>query len=190
MGRALLGTVHVCDEAGADRPAGKAGVVYFARDEPVFSYHNDPEKTARARHPDHPEWSTTGDMGYLDEDGFLFLTERTDFMIISGGVNIYPQEIEGALALHPRVLDVAVIGVPDPEMGESVKAVVQTPPGVAGTPELADELRAHLRERIAGYKVPRSFDFVGELPRTPSGKLLKHRLRRRYTEPAAAPAEP
>ncbi|WP_017583641.1 AMP-binding enzyme [Nocardiopsis valliformis] len=95
-------------------------------------------------------------------------------------MNIYPQEIEGSLALHPRVLDVAVIGVPDPEMGESVKAVVQTPDGVVGDDELADELQAYLRERIAGYKVPRSFDFVDELPRTPSGKLLKHQLRRRY----------
>ena len=184
VGRALLGEVHVCDELGTDLPSGQVGVVYFARDEPAFSYHNDPAKTARAQHPDHPEWTTTGDMGYLDQDGFLFLTERTDFMIISGGVNIYPQEIEGSLALHPKVLDVAVIGVPDPEMGECVKAVVQTPEGVPGTPELADQLRAQLRERIAGYKVPRSFDFVDELPRTPSGKLLKHQLRRRYTEPA------
>ncbi|GAB3699071.1 acyl-CoA synthetase [Nocardiopsis oceani] len=185
VGRSLLGDVHVCDELGAELPVGEVGVVYFARDEPAFSYHNAPEKTARAQHPDHPDWTTTGDMGYLDGDGYLFLTDRTDFMIISGGVNIYPQEIEGSLALHPRVLDVAVIGVPDPEMGESVKAVVQTPPGVAGDPELAAELSSHLRERIAGYKVPRSFDFVDELPRTPSGKLLKHQLRKRYTAPEA-----
>ena len=183
VGRAGLGVLRICDESGAELPAGETGIVYFEREEPAFFYHNDEAKTAEARHPQHANWLTTGDIGYLDSDGFLFLTDRKAFMIISGGVNIYPQEIENALALHPKVYDVAVIGVPDPEMGESVLAVVQPAPGVldAGQePALASELRDYLRERIAHYKVPRAFEFTGELPRTPTGKLVKGKLRERY----------
>jgi fatty-acyl-CoA synthase len=180
VGRAGLGTIRVCGDDGAELPTGEIGTVYFERDEIPFAYHNDPAKTAEAVHPEHPTWTTTGDIGYMDEEGYLFLTDRKAFMIISGGVNIYPQEVEDALALHPRILDVAVIGVPDEEMGESVKAVVQPAPGVEPGPELAAELRDYLRERIAHYKVPKSFDFADDLPRTPTGKLVKGKLRQRY----------
>lgn len=180
VGVPLLGTVHICGEDGAEFPVGEVGTIYFEREDREFGYHNDPEKTEQARHPEHPSWTTTGDVGYVDDEGFLFLTDRKAFMIISGGVNIYPQEVEDCLALHPKVFDVAVIGVSDEEMGESVKAVVQPAPGVAAGQELAEELRTYLRERIAHFKVPRSFDFVTELPRTPTGKLLKRKLRERY----------
>jgi long-chain acyl-CoA synthetase len=181
VGRAGLGTLHICREDGREVAAGEIGLVYFERDKVPFTYHNDPDKTRESQHPDHPAWTTTGDIGYLDEDGYLFLTDRRAFTIISGGVNIYPQEIENVLALHPKVFDIAVIGVPDPEMGESVKAVVQAAPGVAAGPETGAELLAFLRERIAHYKVPRSVDFVDALPRTATGKLQKGKLRAQYT---------
>ncbi|MGV9719277.1 acyl-CoA synthetase [Nocardia beijingensis] len=180
VGTAGLGTIRVCGDDGAELPIGEIGTIYFEREAAPFAYHNDPAKTADAVHPDHPNWTTTGDIGYVDEDGYLFLTDRKAFMIISGGVNIYPQEVEDALALHPKVFDVAVIGVPDEEMGESVKAVVQPAPGAEPGPELAAELRDYLRDRIAHYKVPRSFDFADDLPRTPTGKLVKGKLRQRY----------
>ena len=185
VGRALLGVVHVCGDDGQELPAGEVGLIYFERDAFPFTYHNDPDKTSAAAHTGHPTWATTGDVGYVDEDGFLFLTDRKSFMIISGGVNIYPQEIENALALHPAVLDLAVIGIPDPEMGEQVKAVVQPSPDAVPGPELEAELLQFLRDRIAGYKVPRSIDFSTDLPRTETGKLQKHKLRDRYTAPAA-----
>ncbi|ANZ23546.1 MULTISPECIES: acyl-CoA synthetase [Rhodococcus] len=168
---------HICAEDGTELPHGQIGLIYFERPGYSFEYHNDPEKTAESRNPLHPTWATTGDIGYLDEDDYLFLTDRAKFTIISGGVNIYPQEIENALALHPKVFDVAVIGVPDAEMGESVKAVVQPAAGVAGDDALAAELIAYCRDRIAGYKCPRSVDFVDALPRTPTGKLVKGALR-------------
>ncbi len=180
VGPAGLGTLHVCAEDGTELPAGDIGLVYFEREIVPFTYHNDPAKTREAQHPDHPTWTTTGDIGYLDDDGYLFLTDRRAFTIISGGVNIYPQEIENVLALHPKVFDIAVIGVPDPEMGEQVKAVVQPAPGVAPGPELADELLAFVRDRIAHYKTPRSLDFVTQLPRTATGKLQKGKLRAQY----------
>ncbi|WP_280495854.1 acyl-CoA synthetase [Nocardia asiatica] len=180
VGKGGLGTIRVCGDDGAELSVGEIGTVYFERDEVPFAYHNDPAKTAEAVHPGHPTWTTTGDIGYVDEEGYLFLTDRKAFMIISGGVNIYPQEVEDALALHPKVLDVAVIGVPDAEMGESVKAVVQATPGAEPGPALAAELRDYLRDRIAHYKVPRSFDFADDLPRTPTGKLVKGKLRQRY----------
>ncbi|WP_280459973.1 acyl-CoA synthetase [Nocardia carnea] len=180
VGPAGLGAVRICGDDGAELPAGEIGTIYFEREEVPFTYHNDAAKTEQAIHPQHPTWTTTGDIGYIDEDGYLFLTDRKAFMIISGGVNIYPQEIEDALALHPKVLDVAVIGVPDEEMGESVKAVVQPAPGAEPGPGLAAELRDYLRARIAGYKVPRTVDFADELPRTPTGKLVKGKLRAQY----------
>ncbi|WP_448415266.1 AMP-binding protein [Mycolicibacterium sp. XJ1819] len=168
-------------------PAGQIGTVYFEREVVPFEYHNDPDRTAETRHPDHPTWTTSGDIGYLDEDGYLYLTDRKSFTIISGGVNIYPQEIENALALHPAVFDVAVIGVPDDEMGESVVAVVHPASKAdrATNDELAATLDSFLRERIAHYKVPRRYEFDDDLPRTPTGKLVKGRLRERY---AAAPS--
>ena len=180
VGKAALGLIHVCGADGGELAPGEIGTIYFEREEMPFAYHNDPDKTTEAIHPQHPTWSTTGDIGYVDDEGFLFLTDRKAFMIISGGVNIYPQEVEDALALHPKVFDSAVIGIPDAEMGESVQAVIQPAPGVTGSPELADELRTFLRDRIAHYKVPRGVDFVDELPRTPTGKLVKGKLRDRY----------
>lgn len=176
VGRALIGVAHICGEDGRELAPGEIGTIYFERDELPFAYHNDPEKTAAAQHPHHPTWTTTGDIGYLDEDGYLYLTGRKAFTIISGGVNIYPQEIEDALTMHPKVFDVAVIGVPDDEMGESVTAVVQPAQPADDEEDLARELTDYLRSRIAGYKVPRSFRFVRQLPRTPVGKVVKHQL--------------
>jgi long-chain acyl-CoA synthetase len=182
VGKAALGVVHICDDDGTELPPGEVGTIYFERDMAPFEYHNDPEKTAASRHPAHDNWCTVGDVGYADEDGYLFLTDRKGFMIISGGVNIYPQEIENVLALHPNIYDVAVIGVPDPEMGEQVKAVVQLRPGTTPSDELADAIIAYVRDRIAHYKAPRTVDFVDELPRTATGKLVKRTLKDRYRE--------
>jgi len=178
-----FGDVRICDPDDEDQPElplGQPGLIYFAREELPFSYHNDAEKTRKAQHPHNSGWGTTGDLGYLDDEGFLYLTDRQAFMIISGGVNIYPQEIENALTMHPKVADVAVIGVPDPEMGESVKAVVELMPGVEPDPDVEREMIDYLRERIAGFKVPRSIDFVDSLPRTPTGKLMKRVLKDKY----------
>ncbi|GEL21614.1 putative acyl-CoA ligase [Pseudonocardia sulfidoxydans NBRC 16205] len=181
VGRSRLGVVRVCDDAGDEVPVGDTGLVYFEREVLPFSYHKDTGKTAEAQNPKHPNWGTNGDIGHVDADGYLYLTDRRAFTIISGGVNVYPQEIEDALALHPAVLDVAVIGVPDDDLGERVTAVVRAAPGAVPGPELAEELRAFLRSRISHRKVPRVVDFVDELPRTETGKLRKHLLRARYT---------
>jgi long-chain acyl-CoA synthetase len=172
--------LHICAEDGGELPTGEVGLVYFERDKLPFTYHNDPDKTKAAQHPEHPNWTTTGDLGYVDSEGFLFLTDRKAFTIISGGVNIYPQEIEDVLTLHPKVFDIAVIGVPDPEMGEQVKAVVQPAPGVEAGPALEQELLSYVRERIAHYKAPKSVDFVTSLPRTATGKLQKRKIRDHY----------
>ncbi|MBS9533555.1 acyl-CoA synthetase [Mycobacterium sp. M1] len=180
VGRCVLGVLRVCDDDGVEIPTGEIGTVYFEREIIPFEYHNDPQRTAQTRHRDHPTWTTNGDVGYVDADGYLYLTDRKSFMIISGGVNIYPQEIENALALHPAVLDVAVIGVPDEEMGEAVVAVVHPADSAGSTDELATTLDGFLRERIAHYKVPRRYEFTTDLPRTPTGKLIKGRLRERY----------
>ncbi|MBB3890424.1 fatty-acyl-CoA synthase [Phenylobacterium haematophilum] len=180
VGRAALGVLHICDEDGNELPVGETGLVYFEREAPTFEYHNDPAKTASARHPKHPNWNALGDVGYLDEDGYLYLTDRKAFMIISGGVNIYPQAIEDALVTHPKVADVAVFGVPDPEMGEAVKAVIEPAPGQAPSDDLAAELMTYARERLAHYMAPRSIDFIQEMPRLPTGKLYKRILRDAY----------
>jgi len=180
VGRPVLGTLRICADDGTELPAGEIGGVYFERDEIPFAYHNDPEKTRAAQHPRHPAWTTLGDIGYLDEDGFLFLTDRRAFMIISGGVNIYPQETENVLALHPAVHDVAVIGVPDPEMGESVAAFIQPAAGAIPGPELAQEIVTFVKSKIAGFKAPKVIRFVEDLPRTESGKLMKSELKARY----------
>jgi len=180
VGKPVLGTIHICDETGAELPNGEPGLVYFELPQRPFEYHGDAAKTRKAEHPAHSNWTALGDVGYVDDEGYLYLTDRATFMIISGGVNIYPQEIEDVLILHPGVADVAVIGVPNEEFGEEVKAVVQAAdPSTAG-PELAERLLAYAREHLAAYKVPRSIDFEDQLPRLPTGKLYKRLLRDRY----------
>jgi fatty-acyl-CoA synthase len=174
-----LGECHIVGEDGSDLPAGEAGIVYFAGGQP-FEYHNDPDKTSSVTND--RGWRTLGDIGYLDDDGYLYLTDRQAHMIISGGVNIYPQEAENVLSSHPAVTDVAVIGVPDAEMGEAVKAVVQATDAAAAGAELEAELLEYCRSELATYKCPRSIDFVEELPRDPNGKLYKRRLREQYWE--------
>ncbi|MEY2973865.1 MAG: hypothetical protein RIR49_285 [Actinomycetota bacterium] len=178
VGRPLTGAVHITDDEGIELPPGEAGRVWFETDM-VFEYHNDPVKTAGAFND--RGWNTLGDIGYLDEDGYLFLTDRASHMIISGGVNIYPQEVESALTLHPWVSDIAVIGVPNEDLGEEVKAVVVTTADAPADPaEVERGLIAYARERIAHYKCPVSVDVVDDLPRLPTGKLLKRQLRDRY----------
>ncbi len=180
VGRAGLGILHICDETGAEMPAGRAGLVYFERDVMPFAYHKDEGRTRAAQHPAHPNWSTLGDIGYVDEDGYLFLTDRKAFMIISGGVNIYPQEIEDVFIAHPKVRDVAVFGLPDAEMGERVVAVIEPMQGAEPGAALADELLDHAARHLARYKLPKAIDFTAELPRLPTGKLYKKALRDEY----------
>jgi acyl-CoA synthetase (AMP-forming)/AMP-acid ligase II len=179
VGKAIWGELHICNEAGDEVPVGQEGQVYFGGTPPP-NYHNDPEKNASALNPKHADWSSLGDVGKLDEDGFLYLTDRKAFMIISGGVNIYPQEAENILITHPKVADVAVIGVPDEEFGESVKAIVQPMPGTQPSDELAAELLEFCRGELSKIKCPKSIDFDLELPRHPTGKLYKRLIRDRY----------
>ena len=179
VGRPLIGEPHILDDEGRELAQGETGTVYFANG-PAFEYHNDPDKTEGSRSPQG--WTTLGDVGYLDTDGYLYLTDRKHFMIISGGVNIYPQEIENLLVTHPKVADVAVIGVPSEEFGEEVKAVVQPLDMSDAGPGLASELIEYCRANLSHIKCPRSVDFEAELPRHPTGKLYKHLLRDRYWE--------
>jgi len=181
VGRAQLGIIHICNDDGIELPAGESGLVYF-QDGPKFEYMNDPEKTRNSRHPLCPSWSTIGDVGYLDVDGYLFLTDRKSFMIISGGVNIYPQEVENLLGGHPLIADVAVIGVPDLDMGEVVKAVVQPVSWTDATPAFAAEIMNYCRKHLSSIKCPRSVDFEREMPRHDNGKLYKRLIRDRYWE--------
>jgi long-chain acyl-CoA synthetase len=184
VGRAVVGKVRILDDFDQELPPGQIGTVYFA-EAPVFSYHNDPEKTKRAYNT--RGWSTLGDVGYLDAEGFLYLTDRKSYMIISGGVNIYPQETEDVLITHPEIADVAVFGVPNEEMGEEVKAVVQPHDMRRAGKALEAELIVFCRKHLSPIKCPRSIDFEAELPRTPTGKLVKRHLRDRYWPKAAAP---
>jgi len=179
VGRALLGEIRILDDEGRLLPAGETGTIYFANG-PAFEYHNDPKKTAASR--SREGWSTLGDVGHLDAEGYLYLTDRKDFMIISGGVNVYPQEVENLLVTHPRVADVAVIGVPNEDLGEEVKAVVQPTDWDCAGAALAEELIAYCREHLSHIKCPRSIDFDRQLPRHPTGKLYKRVLRERYRE--------
>jgi len=182
VGRALSGILHICDENGDEVPAGTEGQVFFESTEGMvqFEYHNDPQKTADSRNKHG--WSSLGDVGYMDTDGYLFLTDRKSFMIISGGVNIYPQEIENLLVTHPKVADAAVIGAPDPDMGERVVAVVQPLDMAQAGPELAAELTDYLSGQLSRVKMPRQIDFRETLPRELTGKLYKRLLRDEYKE--------
>jgi long-chain acyl-CoA synthetase len=185
VGRAVVGKIKILDENDEEVPTGEVGTVYFA-DAPEFAYHNDPEKTKRAYNS--RGWSTLGDVGYVDNDGYLYLTDRKSYMIISGGVNIYPQETEDVLITHPDVADVAVFGVPNEEMGEEVKAVVQPHDMAKVGKELEAQLMLFCRKHLSPIKCPRSIDFEAELPRTPTGKLVKRHLRDRYWPKAAVKA--
>ena len=178
VGRSVLSEIRILDDDGQSCPVGTSGTVWFAG-ATDFEYFNDPAKTADSRRDDGST-STVGDVGYLDSDGYLFLTDRKAHMIISGGVNIYPQETENLLVTHPSVLDAAVIGVPNEDLGEEVKAVVQLVDEVAGDDALEQHLIAFCRDHLAHFKCPRSVDFVDELPRLPTGKLYKSVLREQY----------
>lgn len=178
VGRGILGRLHIVDEeSGREQPPGQPGLVYFEGGQ-SFTYHNDDGKTQQAFND--RGWSTLGDVGYVDDEGYLYLTDRKAFMIISGGVNIYPQEAENVLIEHPKVADVAVIGVPNEDFGEEVKAVVQPVDMADAGPALAEELVAFCRSKLAAIKCPRSVDFQAELPRHPTGKLYKRLIRDRY----------
>jgi len=183
VGRPLNCELHICDDDGNELPAGESGTIYFGGGG-QFEYHNDPEKTAGSRHPSG--WTTLGDVGYLDDDGYLYLTDRKHFMIISGGVNVYPQEAENVLITHPAVMDVAVFGVPNEEFGEEVKAVVQPKDMAMAGPELAQVLMAYCRDQLSHIKCPRSIDFRAELPRHPTGKLYKRLLKDEYWQKTGA----
>jgi long-chain acyl-CoA synthetase len=178
VGKCILGELHILDDDGKECPQGTPGTVWFGG-ATNFEYFNDPDKTAESR-DQTGKMSTVGDVGYVDEDGFLYLTDRKTYMIISGGVNIYPQETENLLITHPKVMDAAVIGVPNDDLGEEVKAVVQPMPDVPAGSELERELIAFCRDNLAHYKCPRTVDFEDELPRLPTGKLYKRLLRDRY----------
>jgi acyl-CoA synthetase (AMP-forming)/AMP-acid ligase II len=180
VGRALLGELLILDENGSECPTGVDGTVWF-RGATNFEYYRDPKKTAESRSSDGQS-STVGDVGHVDEEGWLYLTDRKSYMIISGGVNIYPQETENLLATHPAVMDAAVLGVPNEDLGEEVKAVVQLVEAGRAGEEMEAELIRFCREHLAHFKCPRSVDFVDELPRLPTGKLYKRLLRDKYWE--------
>jgi acyl-CoA synthetase (AMP-forming)/AMP-acid ligase II len=181
VGRPAVGEIKILDpESGTPLPPGKTGNIFFAGG-PAFEYHNNPTATAGAHTPNG--WSTLGDIGHLDADSYLYLTDRKAYTIITGGVNIYPQETEDILITHPAVMDAAVFGIPDPEMGERVHAVVQPLDPSAAGPALAAELIAHCQAKLSSLKCPRAIDFDPELPRTPTGKLLKRLLKARYWPP-------
>jgi long-chain acyl-CoA synthetase len=178
VGKVLLGDLHILDENMKECPTGMAGTVWF-KTASAFEYFNDPQKTREARSPDG-SMSTVGDIGYVDADNYLYLTDRATFMIISGGVNIYPQECENLLITHPKIADAAVFGVPNSDLGEEVKAVVQPMPGIEPCAALAEELISFCSQFLSRQKVPRSIDFEDQLPRLPTGKLYKRLLRDRY----------
>jgi long-chain acyl-CoA synthetase len=184
VGRPLLGTPHILDDAGTELAAGEVGQIWIEGPR-VFEYHNDAAKTAGAFND--RDWSTLGDLGHVDAEGYLFLSDRRTDLIITGGVNVYPREIEEALAMHPAVADVAVIGLPEPEMGEEIRAVVEPAAGVTGSPELELELIEHCAAALARFKRPRHVDFVAELPRLPSGKILRRLVRDSYLQRAGGP---
>jgi acyl-CoA synthetase (AMP-forming)/AMP-acid ligase II len=177
VGRPLTGVIHICDESGAELKPGEPGLVYFEQAAQTWEYHNEPEKTRGTRHPEHSNWAALGDVGYVDEDGYLFLTDRRAFTIISGGVNIYPAEIESCLLTMDGVRDCAVFGIPDDEFGEVLAAHIELQPGSSAS---AQQVREHVRSQLARYKVPRVVEFADQLPREDSGKIFKRRLREPY----------
>ncbi len=184
VGRPLVGVPHIVGVDGRELPPGADGAVWFS-DGPTFEYHNDPGKTENVTND--RGWQTFGDIGHLDQDGFLYLTDRASYTIITGGVNVYPQEAEDTLQSHPAVMDAAVFGIPDPDFGETVHAVIQPvvmPDGQDARTELKSELIAHCRATLAPLKCPRSIDLRPELPRTPTGKLLKRLLKDEYAQSA------
>ena len=178
VGRAMLGEVHIVDDEGRELPPGEIGTVYFSGPHITFEYHKEPAKTAESY--DERGWATTGDVGYVDGEGYLYLTDRKHFTIISGGVNVYPQEVENLLITHDKVADVAVFGVPHDEYGEAVRAVVQPQNWADATDEVAIELLEWLRDRLSHIKVPRAIDFREQLPRLDNGKLYKRHLMEEY----------
>jgi len=178
-----MAPVHVVGDGGEELPLGQSGELYFEGG-PDFEYFKDPAKTASVYN--ERGWRSLGDMGYVDADGYMYLTDRSTFMIVSGGVNIYPQEAENLLVMHPKLVDAAVFGVPNDEFGEEVKAVVQPVDGVHPGPELEAELIRYCRAHLAGYKCPRTVEFDPELPRDPNGKLYKRRIRERYWQGRAS----
>jgi len=177
VGRAKLGRIHICDQLGEELPAGREGEIFFENGQ-QFAYHKDPEKTRRATN--NKGWTTLGDIGRIDAEGYLYLTDRKSFMIISGGVNVYPQETEDTLLNHPAVLDAAVIGIPHEDFGEAVHAVVQLLPSVEASDELREDLFDFCRSTLSSIKCPRSIEFRSALPRTETGKLHKRLLRAEY----------
>jgi fatty-acyl-CoA synthase len=175
--------LHILDDGGVEVPAGRIGNVFFETAAAGFEYYKEPQKTRASMN--ERGWIGIGDIGYVDGEGYLYLTDRKNFMIISGGVNVYPQEVENVLILHPRVADVAVFGIPNAEFGQEVKAVVQPRDAADATAAVAAELLAWCRERLSGIKCPRSVDFVPLLPRLENGKLYKREIAQRYAEAAA-----
>ncbi|MCP5397503.1 MAG: acyl-CoA synthetase [Sphingomonadaceae bacterium] len=179
VGRPINCTAHICGEDGSELPQGEVGNIYFESDS-SFEYLGDPQKTRDAQHPDHPDWTTLGDVGWVDEDGYLYLADRKDFMIITGGVNVYPQEVEHHLVLHNAVADAAVFGIPDPDFGERVVSVVQPEDMARAGDALAEELDAYCRTSLSPVKCPRSYHFTDQLPRYENGKLYKKKLREEF----------
>jgi long-chain acyl-CoA synthetase len=177
VGPAVFGKIHILSEDGDEVPARREGLIYFEGGN-AFSYHNDDEKTRSAYND--KGWSTLGDIGWVDEEGYLYLTDRKSFMIISGGVNIYPQEIEDAIITHPQVADVAVIGAPDDDLGERLVAIVQPLDWTDAGDVLATSIQEHLKGQIAKMKIPKQIDFMKEVPRHATGKLYKRHLRDAY----------
>ena len=177
VGKPMIGSIHILGDDGNELPVGEVGDVYFNAGM-VFSYHNDPDKTAKVF--TKQGWSTLGDIGWLDHDGFLHLSDRRSYMIISGGVNVYPQETENLMVTHPAIVDVAVFGVPNEELGEEVKAVVQPVNFKQAGAELEAELIGFCRQHLSAIKTPKSIDFRRDLPRTPTGKLIKRHLKAEY----------
>jgi long-chain acyl-CoA synthetase len=182
VGKPVLGKLKILDDDGNECPTGTSGTVWF-EGATSFEYFNDPTKTDESRREgEEAVMSTVGDVGYVDEDGYLYLTDRATYMIISGGVNIYPQETENLLITHPKVMDAAVIGVPNEDLGEEVKAVVQPTDDIEPGPDLERELIDFCHDHLARFKCPRSVDFTDQLPRLPTGKLYKRLLRDKYWE--------